>query len=175
MELIAGIFQKRKPGESHFSLNVERKQSPRLRAKSEWPGASLSPSGLHSRQSVPGDRHGMFVFVAENASPREFQAAGSPPWDMHCSREVRAESQPLCHVQLFMTPWTMAHQAPLFVGFFMQENWSGLRFPPPGNLTGPGIEPASSAFVGGFCTTEAPGRPKRGVKDRDLRIDLLLT
>ena len=39
MELIAGIFQKRKPGESHFSLNVERKQSPRLRAKSEWPHA----------------------------------------------------------------------------------------------------------------------------------------
>lgn len=44
MELIAGIFQKRKPGESHFSLNVERKQSPRLRAKSEWPGAPQPPS-----------------------------------------------------------------------------------------------------------------------------------
>lgn len=56
MELIAGIFQKRKPGESHFSLNVERKQRPRLRAKSEWPGAPqprLSQSGLHSRQSAP--------------------------------------------------------------------------------------------------------------------------
>lgn len=56
MELIAGIFQKRKPGESHFSLNVERKQRPRLRAKSEWPGAPqprLSQSGLHSLQSAP--------------------------------------------------------------------------------------------------------------------------
>ena len=92
MELIAGIFQKRKPGESHFSLNVERKQSPRLRAKSEWPGASLSPSGLHSRQSAPGDRHGMFVFVAENTSPREFQAEGYPSCDMYCSREVIGQS-----------------------------------------------------------------------------------
>lgn len=44
MELIAGIFQKRKPGESHFSLNVERKQRPQLRAKSEWPGAPQPPS-----------------------------------------------------------------------------------------------------------------------------------
>lgn len=82
MELIAGIFQKRKPGESHFSLNVERKQRPRLRAESEWPGAPqppLSQSGLHSRQSAPGDRHGMFVFVAENTSLRELQAEGSPP------------------------------------------------------------------------------------------------
>ena len=175
MELIAGIFQKRKPGESHFSLNVERKQSPRLRAKSEWPGASLSRSGLHSCQSAPGDRHGMFVFVAENASPREFQAEGYPPCDMHCSREVLAQSQSLCHIQLFMTSWTMAHQAPLFVGFFKQQNWSGLPFPPPRTLTGPGIEPASSPLVGALYTTERPGRPKRGVKDGALRIDVLLT
>lgn len=70
MELMAGIFQKRKPGESHFSLNVERKQRPQLRAKSEWPGAPQSPShrAVYSRQSAPGDRHGMFVFVAENTS-----------------------------------------------------------------------------------------------------------
>lgn len=35
------------------------------------PSASLSQSGLHSHQSAPGDRHGMFVFVAENTSGRE--------------------------------------------------------------------------------------------------------
>lgn len=44
IELISGIFRKRKPGESHFSLNVERKQRPQLRAKSEWPGAPQPPS-----------------------------------------------------------------------------------------------------------------------------------
>lgn len=46
------------------------------------PSASLSQSGLHSRQSAPGDRHGMFVFVAENTSPREFQTEGYPPCPM---------------------------------------------------------------------------------------------
>ena len=39
-----------------------------------------------------------------------------------------------CCVQLFVTPWTVAHQAPLFMGFFRQEYWSGLLFPPPGDL-----------------------------------------
>ena len=44
-------------------------------------------------------------------------------------------------VQLLVTPWTIAHQAPLSMGFFRQEYWSGLWFPPPGNLPDPGIEP----------------------------------
>ena len=39
--------------------------------------------------------------------------------------------QPLSHVQLFATPWTVAHQAPLFMGFPRQEYWSGLPFPSP--------------------------------------------
>ena len=46
-------------------------------------------------------------------------------------------------VQLFATPWSVAHQAPLSMGFFRQEFSSGLQFPPPGNLPGPGIEPTS--------------------------------
>ena len=44
------------------------------------------------------------------------------------------------------TPWTVAGQAPLSVGFSRQEHWSGLPFPPPGDLPDPGIEPASPAF-----------------------------
>ena len=43
----------------------------------------------------------------------------------------------------FGTPWTVAHQAPLSMGFSSQEYWSGLPFPPPGDLPNPGIEPAS--------------------------------
>ena len=46
-------------------------------------------------------------------------------------------------VQLFATPWTVAHQAPLSMGFFRQEYWSGLACPPPGDLPDPGIEPTS--------------------------------
>ena len=54
--------------------------------------------------------------------------------------------------------WTVASQAPLFMGFFMQEYWSGVPCPSPGSLLNPGIEPeslASSALAEGFFTTES--------------------
>ena len=59
----------------------------------------------------------------------------------------------------FATPQTAVYQAPLFMGFPRQEYWSGLPFPPPGNLPDPGIEPASPAITGGFFTTESPCKP----------------
>ena len=46
------------------------------------------------------------------------------------------------HVQLFATPWTVAHQAPLSMKFSRQEYWSGLPFPTSGDLPDPGIEPS---------------------------------
>ena len=55
----------------------------------------------------------------------------------------------------FATPWTVAHQTPLSMGFPRQEYWSGLPWPPPGDLPNPGIEPASPALAGGFFTTSA--------------------
>ena len=61
-------------------------------------------------------------------------------------------------VRLFVTPWTVAHQAPLSMGFSRQEYWSGLSSPPPGDLHNPGIEPASLTFpalAGRFFTTNA--------------------
>ena len=61
-------------------------------------------------------------------------------------------------VQLFVTLWTIAHQSPLFMGFSRQEYWSGLPYPPPGDLPNPGIEPASltsPALAGRFFTTSA--------------------
>ena len=48
------------------------------------------------------------------------------------------------HVRLFATPWTVAHQAPLFMGFSRQEYWSA--FPSPGDLSNLGIEPRSPAL-----------------------------
>ena len=59
-------------------------------------------------------------------------------------------------------PWTVAHQAPLSVGLPRQEHWSGLPFPPPGDLPDTGIEhmsPESPALAGGFLTTELPRNP----------------
>ena len=60
------------------------------------------------------------------------------------------------HVQLFETPWTVAHQAPLSMGFSRQEHWSGLPFHTPGYLTEPGVELTSlvsPALADGFFTT----------------------
>ena len=54
-------------------------------------------------------------------------------------------------------PWTVAHQAPLSMGFPQQEYWSELAFP--GDLPNPGIKPTSSALAGGFFTTVPPGKP----------------
>ena len=53
--------------------------------------------------------------------------------------------QSLRHVQLFETPWTIACQAPLSMGFSRQEYQSGLPFPPPGDLPDPGIKSVSPA------------------------------
>ena len=49
----------------------------------------------------------------------------------------------LCHVQLFVTPQTVAHQPPLSMGFSSQEYWSESPFSSPGDLADPGIEPVS--------------------------------
>ena len=69
----------------------------------------------------------------------------------------------LSHVQLFATPWTVACQVPLSMEFFRQVYWSGLLFPPPGDLPDPGIESASlasHALAGRFFTTAPAGKPK---------------
>ena len=56
-----------------------------------------------------------------------------------------------------MTPWTVAYQTPLSMGFLRQEYWNGLPFPSPGDLPDPGLEPTQSpALASGFFTTEPP-------------------
>ena len=69
-------------------------------------------------------------------------------------------AQTLGHVQLFETLWTVARQAPLSMGFFRQEYWSGLPFPSPGHLPDPGIKPTSLALAGRFFIAELPRKPK---------------
>ena len=71
-------------------------------------------------------------------------------------------AQLLSRVQLFATSWTVAHRAPLSMGFFRQEYWSGVPFPIPGDLPDPGIEtvsPVSPALAGRLFTTVPPGKP----------------
>ena len=56
-----------------------------------------------------------------------------------------------------MTPWTVAYQAPLSMGFSREEYWSGLSFPPPGDLPDPGIESRSPALQADSLPTELQG------------------
>ena len=61
-------------------------------------------------------------------------------------------AQLLSYIQLFATPWTAAHQAPMSTEFFRQEYWSRLPFPPLGDLPNPGTESMFPALVGEFFT-----------------------
>ena len=68
-------------------------------------------------------------------------------------------------VHFFVTSWTIAHQAPLSMGFSRREYWSGLPFPSPGDLPDPGIKPASLASPALACSllSEPPGKPSTHV------------
>ena len=71
-----------------------------------------------------------------------------------------------------VTPWTVAHQAPQSMRFSRQGYWSGLPFPSPGDLSHPGIDPASpalrvvSCIANGFFTAEPPGKPMIHIVDQ---------
>ena len=86
---------------------------------------------------------------------------------------IRTKFSPLfSRVWLFATPGTIAHQAPLSMGFSRQEYWSGLPFPTPGDFPDPGIKPkspVSPALAGRFFTTAPPAMspksPAYNIKD----------
>ena len=62
--------------------------------------------------------------------------------------------------QLCPTPWTVAHQSPLFMGFPRQEYWNGLPFPSPGDLPNPGIKPRPPALQADSLLSEPLGKSK---------------
>ena len=65
----------------------------------------------------------------------------------------------LSHVWLFVTPCTVAYQAPPSMGFSRQEYWSGVPFPSPGDLPNSGIQPWSPTLQADALTSELPGKP----------------
>ena len=69
--------------------------------------------------------------------------------------------QSLSHVWFFVTPWTVACQAPLSLEFSRQEYWSGQPFPFPGDLPKPGIEPRFPALQVNSLLLEQPWKPSR--------------
>ena len=71
----------------------------------------------------------------------------------------------LSHVQLFVTPWTVAYQTPPSMGFSRQEYWSGLPFPSPGDLPNSGIELPNSGRSPALWADALPSEPPRKSSD----------
>ena len=71
---------------------------------------------------------------------------------------VISEVKSLSRVRLFVTPWTVAHKAPLFMEFSRREYWSTLPFPPPKALPTPGIKPGSPTLQADSLPFESPGK-----------------
>ena len=69
-----------------------------------------------------------------------------------------------------VTLWTVAHQAPLSVGFSRQEYWSGLPFPSLGHCPNPGVKPIPPTLAGGFFTTEPPGKITEKYIDANIHL-----
>ena len=65
----------------------------------------------------------------------------------------------LSHVRLFVTPWTVAHEAPPSMEFSSEEYWSGLLFPSPGDLPDPETEPGSPTLQAEALPSEPPRNP----------------
>ena len=72
---------------------------------------------------------------------------------------MKVKMKSLSHVRLFVTPWTVAYQAPQSMEFSRQEYWSGLPFPSPEDLPNPGVEPGSPALQADSLPCEPAGKP----------------
>ena len=75
-----------------------------------------------------------------------------------CELNDLSEVKLLSRVRLFVTPWTVAYQAPSSMGLSRQEYWSELSFPSPGDLPNPGIELGSPALQADSLLSEPPGK-----------------
>ena len=124
-----------------------------------WTGACPAPLFMEfpsqaywsgSALPTPGDLSDPGIEPASSALAGRFFPIVPPGKCKILHASARAQS---C---LFVAPWTVARQAPLSMEFARQEYWSGLPFPTPGDLSDPGIEPASLASLtlrGDFFTT----------------------
>ena len=81
-------------------------------------------------------------------------------WDDWCSPSSKHRVLVAQSCLTFTIPWIVAHQAPLTMEFSRQEYWSGLPFPPPGDLPNPGIKPRSPALQADSLPSEPPWKPK---------------
>ena len=84
-----------------------------------------------------------YPFSGGSSQPRKWSRVSCIASRLFTDWATREWVKSLGRIRLFATPWTAAYQAPLSMGFFRQESWSGLLFPSPGDLPNPRIEPRS--------------------------------
>ena len=104
----------------------------------------------HTTDWIFGGREGIHKVVQSSllSNSRTFLSPlrrSRMPISSHSTFSSSSLCQLYSHVWLFATPWTVAHQTPLSLGFYRQEYWSGLPFPSPGDLPNPRTEPVSLA------------------------------
>ena len=124
---------------------------------------SLAPNNVEKQKHSGLNLFNLQQILTCSGLSSMFRTQGRFAHLLPCAGSVSSVSQnvnivkPSC-VRLFATLWTIAHQAPLFIGFSRQEHWSEWACPPPGDLPDPGIKPespTSPALAGGFFTTDA--------------------
>ena len=121
--------------------------------------AQGGPSG---DESVNRKAHNLCEEIRELSLQGETTGDHQPGFQDTCFLVWDSESESVSGfscVQLFVTPWTVARQAPLSTGFSRQEYWSGWPCPPPGGLPDPGMEPGSPALQAYSLLFEIPGNP----------------
>ena len=107
-----------------------------------------SVAGKHGSGNIsPRERHPLYRLSREYGHPAEsltiLDDIAALPRQLQRALLVQCMLSHFSYVQLFVTPCTVGRQAPLSVGFFRQEYWSGLPCPPPVDLSDPGIKPVS--------------------------------
>ena len=125
--------------------------------------------GIHSQDLVSQSRtpvhpQGQTSGKRTDAKRRVRTTWNSPGSSASNDKDLRRGSKmkvkSLSRVRLFVTPWTVAQQAPPPMGFSRQEYWRGLPFPSPGDLPDPRIKPRSHALQADALTSEPPGKRK---------------
>ena len=131
----------------------------RWRFLAGWHTSSGKPAEVDSNQIKTLIENNQYYTMQEIANILKISKSSVENHLHQLEVKWRSEVKSLSHVRLFVTPWTVAYQAPPSMGFSRQEYWSGLPFPSPGDLPKPGIEPVSSALQTDTLPSEPPGKP----------------
>ena len=134
----------------------------------ELSACSRDQRRLHRRRKSITEGHRYFFLSLKVYFPNLLLFLTAFTWNQylllhsHQNGHITCTCMPSCfsRVQLFATPWTIAPQAPLSVGFSRREHWSVLPSPPSGDLPDPGMKSVSlmsPALAGRFCITSATG------------------